>query len=204
MEENSKDKSEIRKQIWYALEKKNISKPPKPSYGRIPNFKGAIEASMNLRNTDEWKNSMVIFSSPDSAQQKVRELALKDGKILIMASPKLRKGYLLVDPSIARGHERSASTIKGAFKFGKTIEKFPRIDLVVEGSVAVDISGNRLGKGGGYADMEISHLFEEGAIGNGTPIATIVHEIQVVNMIPTEPHDQKINMIITPKRIIIV
>ncbi len=197
-----KSKKGIRYQIWDLMEKEKISKHPKPCHGRIPNFKGSTAAAKILRNTKEWKNSKVVFSSPDSAQQKVREYALKDGKILIMASPKLKRGYLLVDPSNVKGNERSASTIKGAFRFGKSIEKFPEVDLVVEGSVAVDRFGNRLGKGGGYGDIEISCLLEEESITTETPIVTTVHEIQIVDRVPREPHDQKINMIVTPREVI--
>ncbi|HEY0196771.1 MAG TPA: hypothetical protein VGC02_04265 [Methanobacterium sp.] len=35
-----------------------------------------------------------------------------------------------------------------------------------------------------------------------TPIATTVHEAQIVEKVPLEPHDKKINMIVTPERVI--
>ena len=50
--------------------------------------------------------------------------------------------------------------------------------------------------------MEISHLFKHKAINNKTPIITTVHEMQIIDNIPTEAHDKKINMIVTPKRVI--
>jgi 5-formyltetrahydrofolate cyclo-ligase len=196
------DKNRLRNLIWKTLKDNNLSKLLKPPYGRIPNFVGSTEAAKILRDTEEWQKSKVIFSSPDSAQKKVREFALVDDKLLIMASPKLKDGYLLIDPQYVKGKEKIASTINGAFKFGKRIHKFPKVDLVVEGSVAVDKCGNRLGKGGGYGDREISHLLEEKAITMGTPIATTVHEVQILVKIPTEEHDEKINMIVTPKRVI--
>ena len=74
--------------------------------------------------------------------------------------------------------------------------------MVIEGSVAVDIYGERLGKGGGYGDMEISYLKNNKLINPNTPIVTTVHEIQIIERIPSEPHDEKINMIITPERIL--
>ena len=202
------DKEHVRNLIWSTLEKENLFKsanfeqPPKSPYGRIPDFLGSAEAAELLRNTGEWKSSKVIFSSPDTAQKKVRELALLDKKILIMASPKLKDGFLLIDPYSVRGNEKTASTIKGAFKFGKKIHGFPSIGLVVEGSVAVDKSGNRLGKGGGYGDREISELLSKKAITTSTPIVTTVHEVQIIENIPTEEHDQKINMIVTPEQVI--
>ena len=74
--------------------------------------------------------------------------------------------------------------------------------MVVEGSVAVDKYGGRLGKGGGYGDIEISYLKNNNLIGEETPIATTVHEIQIIEKVPIESHDEKINMIVTPERIL--
>lgn len=196
------DKERLRNSIWNTLENNNLSISPKPPYGRIPNFVGSTEAAEMLRSTEEWRNSEVIFSSPDSAQKKVREFALLDKKILIMASPKLKDGFFLIDPYSVRGNEETASTINGAFKFGKKIHEFPKVDLVVEGSVAVDKSGNRLGKGGGYGDREISELLSKKAIIISTPVVTTIHEIQIVDNVPIEEHDQKINMIVTPEQVI--
>jgi 5-formyltetrahydrofolate cyclo-ligase len=199
---NLKNKDEMRNLIWYTLKRKKISKSPKNWHGRIPDFYGSDLAAGMLRNTAEWKNSGVIFSSPDSAQKKVREYALLDYKTLIMASPNLERGYILIRPLDARGNEKTASTKEGAFKFGETIRTFPEVDLVVEGSVAVDMSGGRLGKGKGYGDAEISHLFKEKSIDEHTTIATTVHETQIVDKVPRETHDQKINMVVTPERVI--
>ena len=198
----TEEKERVRNLIWSTLEKNNLSPPAKQPYGRIPVFPGSTEAAQMLRNTEEWQNAEIIFSSPDSAQIKVREFALLDKKLLIMASPKLKDGFLLIDPLSVKGNEETASTINGAFKFGKKIHEFPKVDLVIEGSVAVDKSGNRLGKGGGYGDREISELISEKAITPSTPVVTTVHEIQIIGEVPTEEHDQKINMIITPERVI--
>ena len=195
------DKEKLRDQIWNLLNNKGLTKPEQ-SFGRIPKFKGELKAAKLLSNTPEWANSRIIFSSPDSAQKKVREYALRDEKDLIMASPKLQKGYLYISSEDASGQESRAATIKGAFKIAQTVEKFPIVDLMVEGSVAVDLTGGRLGKGGGYGDQEIEHLYRENAITPKTPIATTVHEVQIVDKIPIEPHDKKINMIVTPERVL--
>lgn len=194
-------KKKLREKIWNDLKENQITNPRR-TYGRIPRFKGAMKAASRLRKTIEWDDSSIIFCSPDSAQRETREYALLDGKKLIMASPKLKKGYLEINPQDVINHAKMASTIKGAFKYGNTLKEFPQVDLVVEGSVAVDLSGRRLGKGGGYADQELEHLLKENAITSKTTVATTVHENQIVNEIPTEPHDKRINMIITPQRVI--
>lgn len=197
-----KTKDEMRNGIWKILGSMEESQSRKRLHGRIPDFPGSKKAAKLLRSTDEWSNANVIFSSPDTAQSLVREYALLDKKILLMASPNLEHGYLLINPKSAEGNEKIASTKEGAFKFGEEIEEFPRVDMVVEGSVAVDLEGGRLGKGKGYGDREISHLFSEKAIDNMTPIVTTVHEVQIVDKVPEEVHDRQINMVVTPEMII--
>jgi 5-formyltetrahydrofolate cyclo-ligase len=118
-----------------------------------------------------------------------------------MASPRLRKGYVVVNPKNVKGFESFASTIKGAFKYGKTvgIQEIMKPDLTVEGSVAVDIQGHRLGKGHGYGDKELSVLKNRfGPI----QIITTVHDVQVVGVVPFEETDEKVTIIVTPTKII--
>jgi len=193
------EKDSIRLMIWNILSEKGISYPD--CKGRIPDFKCSDIAADRLKLTNEWKSSKTIFVSPDTAQIKVRENVLTDGKILIMASPKMLNGFLILNPSDVSGNEIEASTINGAFKYGKRIDTLPNVDMVVEGSVAVDKYGGRLGKGRGYGDMEIDILMKQGSIGENTPIVSTVHELQIIDKIPMEKHDENINMIVTPERI---
>ncbi|MEM2281241.1 MAG: 5-formyltetrahydrofolate cyclo-ligase [Candidatus Bathyarchaeia archaeon] len=195
----AEEKQRLREKIWREMEKSGVATFPLPCWGRIPNFVGADEAAERLRQLEEWKRAKVVFVNPDLPQRKVRENALKDGKILIMASPRLEKGFILVEPSKVRGKEQLASTIKGAFKYGVTAQDFPKPDLIVEGSVAVDLEGHRLGKGHGYGDIEIEILRKRfGEI----PVATTVHDIQVVDKVPFEAKDERVSIIVTPTRII--
>lgn len=181
------------------MERRRIAVFPLPCRGRIPNFVGAEEAAKKLRSVEEWKKAEVIFVNPDSPQRKVRENALRDGKILIMASPRLKKGYILIEPKKVKGRENFASTIRGALKLGIATQNFSKPGLAVEGAVAVDLYGHRLGKGHGYGDLEIKLLRERfGEI----PIATTVHDVQVIEHVPAEEKDEKITIIVTPTRII--
>jgi 5-formyltetrahydrofolate cyclo-ligase len=194
-----KEKQKLREKIWKLLEEKKIAKPPLPCFGRIPNFEGSEKAAKLLKTLPEWKGAKIVFSNPDAAQQPVRELALKEGKILIMATPRLKKGYLKIDPKDVKGKEKEASTIKGGFKYGKPIKDLPKPDLIITGCVAVDKEGWRLGKGGGYGDREIKTFLKKfGKI----PVITTVHELQIVEKVPHENHDTKVDYIVTHKRII--
>lgn len=197
-------KKSIRERIWRLMEERNIARFPRPVYGRIPNFVGAEKAAERIFRTSIWRKARVIKANPDSPQQPLRARALLEGKTLIMASPRLKKGFILLDPNEIPFSKRIyASTIKGAFMYGKIIplDKIPEIDLVVTGCVAVDLKGGRLGKGGGYAELEYAILREIGVVNDNTPVVTTVHDVQIVDHIPMEEHDLTVDIIATPTRI---
>ncbi|XP_037062208.1 methenyltetrahydrofolate synthase domain-containing protein isoform X1 [Peromyscus leucopus] len=62
----------------------------------------------------------------------------------------------------------------------------------------------RIGKGEGYADLEYAMMVSMGAVHEGTPVVTIVHDCQVVDIPEAllEDHDLTVDYIITPTRVI--
>ena len=202
MKDSSKIKNAIREKIWELLEEKDIAAFPRPVKGRIPNFKGAERAANLLCNSSEYKRASVDKVNPDSPQRIVRLNCLKDGKILIMPTPRIREGFLVLYPDkIPRRDLSKAATIAGAFKFGEKIHpsKLPDIDLIVIGSVAVTREGDRIGKGEGYAEIEYAILRAFGKVSEDTPIQTTVHRFQIVDYIPREPFDVTVDTIFTPE-----
>jgi len=155
-----------------------------------------------------WREAKRIKANPDMPQRPVRELALSQGKVLYMAVPRLRRDppFLELDPSRLRERFREASTIRGAFRLGRPVSsgEMDPIDLIVAGSVAVTKEGARLGKGGGYSDLEYAIGREVGIIDEKTPVVTTVHRLQVVsNDIEMKIHDLPVDFIITPEEVII-
>lgn len=189
-------KWDIRFKVWRMMKNKKVLKFPYDVFGRIPNFYGAEDAAKNLLKIKEFLEAETVFVNPDSPQRPARRLVLELGKRLIMASPRLKDGFILIEEC---GKPKEASTIKGAFKYGKKVQKVPKIDFMIQGSVAVDKRGYRLGKGSGYGDLEIKLIKEENP---NVKIATTVHEIQIISKIPTEPHDERVDYIVTPKKVI--
>ena len=197
------NKEAIRKEIWSLMEASGISRFPKPIKGRIPNFKGSEKAAKRLLNQSEFLCARVVKVNPDSPQAAVRRGTLFSGKLLLMPSPRLKKGFILLDSKkIPKKCLKKASTIKGAFKYGIicSLENLPNVDLVVAGSVAVTTDGIRIGKGGGYSEIEYGILRELGLISEKTPIFTTVHEIQIIDEAPKEEHDFYVDAIFTPDK----
>ncbi len=187
------------------MEEKNIAAFPRPVFHRIPNFVGAERAAENLARLNVFRTADVVKINPDSPQKHVRYLALSMGKRVIMPTPRIRQGFILLDPRmIPSSRYAEAATIRGAYRYGKIVKPWdlPSIDLVVVGSVAVNLQGARLGKGEGYAELEYAILRTVCKINDNTLVVTTVHDVQIVNEpIPVEEHDVGVDIIVTPTKI---
>jgi 5-formyltetrahydrofolate cyclo-ligase len=198
----SKDK--VRQEIWKAMDREGVSRFP-GAEGRIPNFAGAKLAAERLANHRLWKRAQVIKANPDSPQTHARRAALEDGKTLIVAVPRLRDvhPFRVLDPKrLSKKALREAATIKGAMRHGRVValDELPEIDLVLCGSVAVNLSGARVGKGGGYSDLEYGILIDAGRIDEHTTVATTAHPIQIVREhLMMTAHDLPVDLVATPR-----
>jgi 5-formyltetrahydrofolate cyclo-ligase len=201
-------KEEARAMVWREMEIRGVSRFP-GSRGRIPNFVGAERAALHLRTLRAWSAARVVKVSPDAPQLPVRRMALRDGKLVYMAVPRLRtlECFLELDPARLGTRARQAASIRGAEALGRPVglEAVPAIDLVVCGAVAVNAQGARVGKGGGFADLEYALLAETGRVGPATPIVTTVHAVQVLPYaIEMRAHDIPLDVIVTPEGAMIV
>jgi 5-formyltetrahydrofolate cyclo-ligase len=198
-------KQRIREAVWRRLDAEGISTFPRPVRGRIPNVRLADAAADQLAGTPEWQAARVVKVNPDAPQRGVRHRALRQGKLLLMPTPRLREGFLLLDPA-RLGPKRlfAASSIKGAVALGQRVglDELPAIDLLVFGSVAVSVDGDRVGKGEGYAELEFAVLRTVGRVPADVTIATTVHDAQVVETVPRQAFDVTLDLICTPTRVI--
>jgi 5-formyltetrahydrofolate cyclo-ligase len=199
-----KSKDEIRKEVWTILEK-NPAVFPKPLYG-IPNFVGFDDAAERLRDLREWIDAKVIKISFSPPMRTVRELAMKDDKIVYVAIPKLpeEKCFVELNPRFFKGREEYASSIEATYICGQEVGPWEmrKIDLCVTGSVAVNAKGCKIGKGGGLADLDYAICREHGIISDETTIVTIAHPLQVVSHeVQVEKHDIPSDYIVTPEKI---
>lgn len=199
-------KPEIRERVWALLEAGEVARFP-GARGRIPNFAGAEGAARRLAELPAWQDARVLKANPDSPQRPVRRLALDQGKRLYMAVPRLRgpHPFWLLDPRRLRGGSGEAASITGAARFGRAVglAEVEAIDLVVCGSVAVNRDGARMGKGGGYSDLEFALLTLGGKITGDTTIVTTVHPLQILDdEIVMAQHDIPVDVIVTPDEVI--
>lgn len=198
-------KQVIRELVWSLLERERAAPPG--VHGRIPSFFGADQAADRLATLPVWRAARVIKAVPDTAQQPVRAHALREGKLVYMAVPKLadQLPFYVLDPANlpVPPEEAAAKDVAARVAPKVSVEQMQPVDLIVCGSVAVNRCGVRLGKGAGYSDIEVALLQEACLIGPDTTIVTTVHSLQVVDdELPEIEHDFSVDVIVTPDDVI--
>jgi 5-formyltetrahydrofolate cyclo-ligase len=200
-------KAVLREEVWAGLVAGGASRFP-GAEGRIPNFIGAEAAAERLRGLRQWKAAMTVKANPDAPQLPARQRALEDGKTVFMAVPRLAGDapFFRLDATRLPVPPRQAASIKGAARHGELValDELEPVDLAIVGCVAVSANGARLGKGGGFSDLEYGLAYDAGLIDDRTVMATTVHELQVLerDRIPETDHDFRLHVIVTPDRVI--
>ncbi|ELZ96534.1 5-formyltetrahydrofolate cyclo-ligase [Haloferax mucosum ATCC BAA-1512] len=200
------DKATLRDTVWDELESSGEARFPFPPHGRIPNFADARAAADALAETSEWADADTIKANPDAPQLPARRRALREGKTVYMAVPRLRdeRCFYELDPArIDDDALDSAPTVSHVESHAEQVgpDELPRIDLVISGSVVVSEQGARIGKGEGFSDLEYAVLQGLDAVDDGTTVATTVHELQVRDDLPEpDSHDVPMDFVVTPER----
>jgi 5-formyltetrahydrofolate cyclo-ligase len=116
----------------------------------------------------------VILPSVDSLNKELRLYEIKE-------LSELSTGYMgIPEPAVAEERERDINDVT----------------LVIMPGAAFDSKGNRLGYGGGYYDKLLSRLRRK------IPLVALAYEEQLLDSLPTGPHDIRVHMIVTDKRVI--
>ncbi|NWW70080.1 MTHSD protein, partial [Climacteris rufus] len=199
----------VRQKVWDHLEASGLAEFPRPVHGRIPNFKGSFQACCSLRELDVFSRAREVKVDPDKPLEGARLAALQARKTLLVPTPRLRTGLFnrIVPPAGATKEIlRKCATSQGVKEYSVPVglDGKAQVDLVVVGSVAVSEKGWRIGKGEGYADMEYAMMVSMGAVQEDTPVVTIVHDCQVLDIAEEllDDHDLTVDYILTPTRTI--
>ncbi|NXA68316.1 MTHSD protein, partial [Mohoua ochrocephala] len=202
-------KWDIREKVWEHLEASGLAEFPRPVHGRIPNFKGSLQACCSLRELEVFSRAREVKVDPDKPLEGARLAALQARKTLLVPTPRLRTGLfnrIVPPPGATKEVLRKCATSQGVKEFSVPVglDGKAQVDLVVVGSVAVSEKGWRIGKGEGYADMEYAMMVSMGAVQEDTPVVTIVHDCQVLDIAEEllDDHDLTVDYILTPTRTI--
>jgi 5-formyltetrahydrofolate cyclo-ligase len=191
-------KQAVRDFVWGRLEDAGAGRFPYPLQGRIPNFAGSREAASHLKQLRAFQKARVVFCAPDYAVKAARDLVLAEGKRLAFAMPHMT-AFLQME-----GAGRPTS-IREMGRAGKPLTS--PVDFKVSGCVALDLNGNRIGKGSGYGDQEVATLRDWGLLPKESfPFAALCHPLQLFDDLShlADPHDVPVTAICTPEGVIAV
>ncbi|XP_009952097.1 PREDICTED: methenyltetrahydrofolate synthase domain-containing protein, partial [Leptosomus discolor] len=176
---------------------------------RSSKLPGSHQACCSIKELDVFSRAREVKVDPDKPLEGVRLAALQARKTLLVPTPRLRTGLFnkILPPSGATKEMlRRCATSQGIKEYSVPVglDGKARVDLVVVGSVAVSEKGWRIGKGEGYADMEYAMMVSMGAVQEDTPVVTIVHDCQVIDIAEEllDDHDLTVDYILTPTRTI--
>ena len=149
----------------------------------------------------EFKQASVVFfyASFRSEVETIPSinLALKQGKRVILPVV-LRKDTRLALYEIFTIDELTPGYmgIPEPSQDGKEEVALKEIDLIIIPGAVYDRRGSRIGYGGGYYDRLLASMDRD------IPIIAPAFKEQIVDDIPTEPHDKKVTIIVTDDEVI--
>lgn len=183
----------------------------------IADFVGSDDAVTRLVALPEYVRARVVFVAPDNCLEGLRARALADGKVVLVTTYGIRRGFVVLEPGRleaagVRGEWgwRYAATLEGMERVGRRVrvgevcEELGGVDLMVTGSGAVSARGVRFGKGHGFFDLEWGMLYSVGAVDGETAVVGVVHDCQVVEeggvVLRPDVFDTVCDVVVTPTR----
>lgn len=201
----------VREKIWGRL--KEVALPDSRFHLNfaevIPDFVGSERATDRLETEPFYQFGNYAFITPDNCLVDLRRRMLIEGKSMVVSTYGIYRGFRLIEPSmVPKGQELFAAWLDGIEHFGQPITLAEvaargRFDFMVTGASAVSLDGVRFGKGHGFFDLEWGMFTDVGIVDEATPVAAVVHDVQVVEdkLFPS-PTDILVDVIATPTRLI--
>jgi len=184
------DKAEIRKELL--SKRDNIPPEVRRAKNRM--------IRERLLSLDEFRNAGVIFffasfrTEVDTSEM-MKSSLLSGKRVLLPKVDKDRHELLLYE---IRDFGELAPGYMGIPEppVSENQMNINDVDIVIIPGAGFDVTGNRIGYGGGYYDRLLSGLQKR------TPVIATAYEAHVVDSIPSEPHDIRVQMIVTDRRLI--
>ncbi|KAF2877258.1 hypothetical protein BDV95DRAFT_481015 [Massariosphaeria phaeospora] len=184
-----------------------------------PDFRRSSYATDRLVELPCYKAAVTLLVTPDNSLEGLRHRALRDGKKLLVATHRLRRGFVLLDPRyIDEDRYETASWLDGMERPGvgqpvslaKIQQDGITVDMCAIGGLAFNQQGVVLWEGSAFFEVQWAMLYDIKALARETPVAALVHGCQVVNeeefalqrFKPDQTAEVQCDFVVTPERVI--
>jgi 5-formyltetrahydrofolate cyclo-ligase len=198
---------QTRRQVWLSLQSVAL---PDSRFHRdfsrfIPDFVGSRTCCASVCATPLYEDAGILFVTPDNSLVDLRERCLLDSKTLIVPSYGLTRGFFLLTPAdVPSGQEAFAASLDGLERFGHpcALANLPAPQALFSGASVINREGLRVSPGPSFFDLEWLILVAAGLADENTPIITIVHDCQMVELrVNPLPYAVGSDLIITPSQV---
>lgn len=200
-----------RQRIWERL--RSVARPDTRFHMQfadfIPDFEGVEAATDRIMALPAFENCRLAFVTPDNSMTELRRRLIAARVPMVTATYNIQRGFLYIAPdAVPEGAERYAAWLDGIEHFARavTLEEIAALggfDFMATGASAVSVDGVRFGKGHGFFDLEWGMFTDLGLAQDTTPVAAIVHDVQVVDdHLQMNATDIPVDFIATPSRLV--
>lgn len=174
----------------------------------IPDFDGAAEATSRLLPLPGFKDGFGLVT-PDNSMRSLREHLIREGRPFVMPTYNIRRGFLYLDPAtLPTGDPSDMASLDALERHARPVtltdlSALGPFAFLATGASAVSADGVRFGKGHTYFDLEWGILSDLGLAGEQTPVAAVVHDVQLVeDRLHVSDTEIPVDVIATPDRLI--
>lgn len=153
--------------------------------------------------TGRLPDTVAAYLSADDEPDSLRLVAWLDARRVRVLLPLLTdgSGHRLPEPAWAAYEGPEALRVGPLSLLEPTTtplpaRTLPEVELVVCPGLAANVRGDRLGRGGGWYDRALVHT------GQSTPVVLLLNRDEVLDAIPTQPWDRRVDRLATPDGIV--
>lgn len=177
--------------------------------GRLP-FLSANDAGRTaerLRSIPEYRDASMVLVSLHPSLRQAGLNVLADRKKLVLPTPGLQKGFVLIDPVTVPPPKRPMAVrplLRNPFgtKLSYQESLVPPIDLIICEALFIGADGSRMGHGDGHLDLQFAILSTLGWLAATPRVIALVDDEQILPSVPVGPTDVGVHCIVTPHQVL--
>lgn len=155
-----------------------------------PDFRRSSEAVARVAELPCYRDATTLLVTADNSLERLRHRALRDGKRLLVATHRLRRGFVLLDPrTIAESRLELAACLDGMEKpgIGRAMELAQlrdaryHVDMCALGGLVFNEQGVVVWEGSALFEVQWALLHDLGLLDPAAPVVAVAHDCQVVD-----------------------